>query len=144
MEKFTKSELDIVNFIKAGKSKSDILTAKVTTLASLNFLLSNIYKKTDELVKYHSERNKFEELAGYIRNNPEAFSPIPAAFKEVPTETKKQQKLQTAKMPVEKVVKAAFDKIGGRVQNELNIVNIKIETINELYNEIVKGGVCLD
>lgn len=152
MEKFNSMELNVFNLIRSGKSRNEILTANITTPANLSVILSGIYKKTDEYVKYHSERNKFEELAGYLRNNPEAFGPIPAGeFGKIAAENKKAAKSkpepkeepQPATVPVEKIVKAAFDKVGGRIQNELNISSAKAQTVNELYTEIIKGGVCL-
>ena len=53
--KFTKLEKDILMAIASGKTKDDILTA--------------IYKKTAELVQYKTERNKFEELSKFIKEN---------------------------------------------------------------------------
>lgn len=67
--KFTKLEKDILTTIANGKTKDDILAEKITTLKYLMNTLSNIYKKTAELVQYKTERNKFEELQKYLKEN---------------------------------------------------------------------------
>ena len=79
MEKLTNSELKILNLIKSGKTKEDILSEKITTAGNLSFILSHIYQKTDHLVNYHSAKDKYGELVCYLRNNPDAFSIVPVS-----------------------------------------------------------------
>lgn len=67
--KFTKLEKDILIAIASGKTKDDILAEKITTLKCLMNTLTAIYKKTAELVQYKTERNKFEELSKFIKEN---------------------------------------------------------------------------
>ena len=67
--KFTKLEKDILTAIASGKTKDDILAEKITTLKCLMNTLTNIYKKTAELVEYRTERNKFDELQKYLKEN---------------------------------------------------------------------------
>lgn len=67
--KFTKLEKDILMAIASGKTKDDILAEKITTLKCLINTLTAIYKKTAELVQYKTERNKFEELSKFIKEN---------------------------------------------------------------------------
>ncbi len=76
MEKLTKKEYEILELIRHGKSKSSIIMELKTTPNTINQYFSSIYKKTDFLVCYHSAKNKFEELQGYLRNNPTAFSVV--------------------------------------------------------------------
>lgn len=76
MEKLTKKEYEILELIRHGKSKSSIIMELKTTPNIINQYFSSIYKKTDFFVCYHSERNKFEELQGYLRNNPMVFSVV--------------------------------------------------------------------
>lgn len=76
MEKLTKKEYEILELIRHGKSKSSIIMELKTTPNIINQYFSSIYKKTDFLVCYHSAKNKFEELQGYLRNNPTAFSVV--------------------------------------------------------------------
>ena len=67
--KFTKLEKDILTAIANGKTKDDILAEKITTMKCLMNTLTNIYKKTAELVEYRTERNKFDELQKYLKEN---------------------------------------------------------------------------
>lgn len=67
--KFTKLEKDILMAIASGKTKDDILAEKITTLKCLINTSTAIYKKTAELVQYKTERNKFEELSKFIKEN---------------------------------------------------------------------------
>ena len=76
MEKLTKKEYEILELIRHSKSKSSIIMELKTMPNIINQYFSSIYKKTDFLVCYHSAKNKFEELQGYLRNNPTAFSVV--------------------------------------------------------------------
>lgn len=73
-EKLTKREMEILELIRQGKSKSTILLEMKTTPNIVNNYFSSIYKKTDCLVCYRSAKTKFEELQGFLRNNPTAFT----------------------------------------------------------------------
>lgn len=88
MEKFTIRELEIFNLIKQGVSRSDLFTKVKTTTACVQAALCQIYEKTEDFVNYRTQRNKFEELQMFLRNNPTAFTPIPAG----PGEAKKEEK----------------------------------------------------
>lgn len=76
MEKLTKKEYEILELIRHGESKNSIIAELKTTPNVANQYFSSIYKKTDFLVCYHSAKNKFEELQGYLRNNPTVFSVV--------------------------------------------------------------------
>ena len=85
--KFTKLEKDILTAIASGKTKDDILAEKITTLKCLMNTLTNIYKKTSELVQYRTERNKFDELQKYLKEN----SVLPFLIETLPEDTEATQ-----------------------------------------------------
>ena len=175
MEKFNSMEYKVFNLIKNGKTRNEIIAEKVTTPANLSLILTGIYKKTAEFVNYHSERGKFEELAAYLRNNPDTFGTIPlsefyepeepakSAKKEKPKEETKQILKQTHKAEqslrknisknalknisaaadIEKIVLNALETVGNKIENDLQIMKAKAETLQDVYTEIYKGGVCL-
>ncbi len=95
MEKLTKKEYEILELIRHGKSKSSIIMELKTTPNIINQYFSTIYKKTDFLVCYHSAKNKFEELQGYLRNNPTAFSVVSNESNEKDLKEIEQLKQQT-------------------------------------------------
>ena len=95
MEKLTKKEYEILELIRRGESKSSIIMELKTTPNIINQYFSSIYKKTDFFVCYHSERNKFEELQGYFRNNPTAFSIISNESNEKDSKKIEQLEQQT-------------------------------------------------
>ena len=162
MEKFNSMEYKVFNLIKNGKTRNEIIAEKVTTPANLSLILTGIYKKTAEIVNYHSERGKFEELAAYLRNNPDTFGTIPlsefyepeepakSAKKEKPKEETKQILKQTHKplIPlgeenITQIIINALETVGNKIENDLQITKAKAETLQDVYNEIYKGGVCL-
>ena len=127
MEKFNSMEYKVFNLIKNGKTRNEIIAEKVTTPANLSLILTGIYKKTAEFVNYHSERGKFEELAAYLRNNPDISGAI----------------LLSEKADIEKIVLNALETVGNKIENDLQIMKAKAETLQDVYTEIYKGGVCL-
>lgn len=140
MEKFNSMELKVFNLIKAGKSRNDIISERVTTPANLNAILSGIYKKTDEIVKYHTERNKYEELAAYLRNNPEILSPVPPNDNNKKTAATPPQETDDS---IATKVKAALNRVSYKLHNESIILSAKSQVLDEIYSEIAKEGVCL-
>lgn len=163
MEKFNSMEYKVFNLIKNGKTRNEIIAEKVTTPANLSLILTGIYKKTAEFVNYHSERGKFEELAAYLRNNPDTFGPIPLSEfckPEEPAKSAKKEKLKnetkytlrkqgynhtvpTAEENITKIVLNALETVGNKIENDLQIMKAKAETLQDVYTEIYKGGVCL-
>ena len=83
MEKLTRSEMKIFELIKAGKTKEEILNEKITTASNLNFLLTQIYKKTDDIVGYRTAKDKYNELVCFMRNHPHIFSITPKKGKKI-------------------------------------------------------------
>ena len=118
IERFTPQELRIFNLLKAGKTKTDIINEKITTTANLNLLLSGIYKKTEDVVKYHSERNKYEELLEFIRKNAEPFTAAPENQKE---------KMISA----DKII-SAIDKLKKKYEAELDLLKMKLDVLDDV------------
>lgn len=137
MNEFNSTELKILNLIKSGKTRSDILAEKISTSANVLNALYNIYSKTEDDVKYKTARNKFEELACYLRNNPDAFGPL----------------LEVAEVEEEKVVgvveeetlqgsTSSEDPAASRVMKAIDRIitklHIKLEILDEVKAEIEK------
>ena len=76
-EKFNSLEYMVFQLIREGKTRDEITACGLSTPANIGVALVNIYEKTDGIVPYHSARSKFTELQGYLRNHPNAFTPIP-------------------------------------------------------------------
>ena len=146
MEKFNSIELKIFNLILAGKSRSQILAKKITTAAMMQNALCGIYAKTEDIVKFKTARNKFDELACFVRNNPDAFNSfleveeaeevVAAEVEEVKLESLKGSTgpadSETATSKVMKVI----DRISTKLQTKLEILDeVKIEIEKELDNE---------
>ena len=136
MEKFSPLEHRAIEAIRSGKSRSDILAENIIKANCLPKVLTDIYSKTNKVVKYHTARNKFEELTCYLRNNPDAFAATP--FEE-------EQEEVMVKEVVEKIVndividenevilkvKKAFDKVSTKLK-------AKLEVLDEVFTEIAK------
>lgn len=160
MEKLTKKEYEILELIRRGESKSSIIMELKTTPNIINQYFSSIYKKTDFFVCYHSERNKFEELQGYFRNNPTAFSIISNESNEKDSKKIEQLEQQTKSLgnTVEILTKENTDlkkkyeiknkeKATTRVETQMNenrvdidliIDDLKIKYDMEKYNAHIK------
>ena len=162
MEKFNSMEYKVFNLIKNGKTRNEIIAEKVTTPANLSLILTGIYKKTAEFVNYHSERGKFEELAAYLRNNPDISgaillsenrkteTPVTNEIKSLKAEqslrkniSKNALKNVSAAADIEKIVLNALETVGNKIENDLQIMKAKAETLQDVYTEIYKGGLCL-
>ena len=148
MEKFNSIELKIFDLIRAGKSRSQILAKKITTAANMQNALCGIYSKTEDLVKYKTARNKFDELSCYMRNNPGAFDSL-LEVEEVEEEKVGAAEVEEVKLeplkgftgPVDsetatsKVMKV-IDRISTKLQAKLEILDeVKAEIEKELDNE---------
>ena len=70
---FTNLERQIITAVAQGKSKSDILAEKITTAKCLNNTLTRIYANLQDVVQFRTERNKYEELAKYLKENSTNF-----------------------------------------------------------------------
>lgn len=127
--KFTKLEKDIITAIASGKTKDDILAEKITTLKCLLNTLTNIYKKTAELVQYRTERNKFDELQKYLKEN----SVLPFLVENQPensatTETRENNKAETQATEQE-LTKTDFHK-WSLTPKEKDLLNFLVVTPN--------------
>lgn len=144
MENLNSTELKVFNLIRSGKSRNEIIAENFATAASVQVALSGIYSKTEDVMTYHTARNKFEELACFVRNNPEVFKHIPEI--EVPDEKENEKEIawpinrselagfqgpvksdETITLKVKKVI----DKISTKLQ-------AKLEILDEVYTEIEK------
>lgn len=127
IERFTPQELKIFNLLRAGKTKTDIINEKVTTTSNLNFLLSSIYKKTEDMVKYHSEKNKYEELLEFIRKN---FPPMPEKSNDENSQESggnTEEKLISA----DKII-SAIDKLKKKYEAELDLLKMKLDVLDDV------------
>lgn len=142
--KFTKLEKDILTAIASGKTKDDILAEKITTLKCLMNTLSNIYKKTAELVQYRTERNKFDELQKYLKENsvlpflvgnqPENTTQTETVIKtESTTEKTEEEKEENPEtQPIEQeLTKTDFQRyLQSLTQREKDLLNFLVVTPN--------------
>lgn len=133
--KFTKLEKDILTAIASGKTKDDILAEKITTLKCLMNTLSNIYKKTAELVQYRTERNKFDELQKYLKENSVlqflvATSPEDTEATQNKTEEEKEENPET--QPIEhELTKTDFQRyLQSLTPKEKDLLNFLVVTPN--------------
>lgn len=154
MDKFNSTELRVFNLIREGKSRNEIIAEKIASPASVQVALSGIYSKTEDVMTYHTARNKFEELSCFVRNNPEAFKDIPylededkSGYKLVgasedethdknenavePKEAEKEETSPIAQNLLIYEVEKAVDKISTKLK-------AKIEVLDELCAEIKK------
>ncbi|MBR2526519.1 hypothetical protein IKE67_08665 [bacterium] len=139
MEKFTKTELQIVDLIRQQKTKSEIQSIIKTTAAYFNVIMSNIFRKTDEFVGYKTERSKFDELRCYLRNNPTAFSPMPTN-EDLNTESAEPKKQicnsnGNSKSVLEQIT-SILSGIEKKHQTELSVAATKLSVISEIVKEI--------
>lgn len=100
--KFTKLEKDILMAIASGKTKDNILAEKITTLKCLMNTLTAIYKKTAELVQYKTERNKFEELSKFIKENSVLLMQITETQTELTEDEEETFKIQASEQGLTK------------------------------------------
>lgn len=144
MNTFNLVERKILRLIRSGKTKSDILAEKITTPAMVQNSLSNIYSKTEDDVKYKTARTKFEELACYLRNNPDAFGNICDTVEdeeekvvevvEEEVKSEPQGSIGSEVAAVSKVMKA-IDRIITKLNTKLEILDeVKVEIVKELSN----------
>lgn len=159
MEKLTKKEYEILELIRHGKSKSSIIMELKTMPNIINQYFSSIYKKTDFLVCYHSAKNKFEELQGYLRNNPTAFSVVSNESNEKDLKKIEQLEQQTKSLgntveiltkentdlkkksenkSKEKAVPVEIQKNENKVYIDLILDDLKIKYDMEKYNAHIK------
>ena len=143
MEKLSRTELKILNFIRSGKRKSDILSEKILSPASFGTTMTSIYSKTDEVVKYHTARNKFEELACYLRNNPDAFGSLSEANMEECCSNEVVIKEAVEKIAENIVIPSSNEEeITWKVKKAFNKVSTKLkaklEVLDEVFTEIAK------
>lgn len=159
MEKLTKKEYEILELIRHGKSKSSIIMELKTMPNIINQYFSSIYKKTDFLVCYHSAKNKFEELQGYLRNNPTAFSVVSNESNEKDLKKIEQLEQQTKSLgntveiltkentdlkkksenkSKEKAAPVEIQKSENKVYIDLILDDLKIKYDMEKYNAHIK------
>ncbi len=100
--KFTKLEKDILMAIASGKTKDNILAEKITTLKCLMNTLTAIYKKTAELVQYKTERNKFEELSKFIKENSVLLMQVTETQTELTEDEEETFKIQASEQGLTK------------------------------------------
>ena len=152
--KFSKTELSVFNLIRSGATLDNILKEKIVAQSSLPSVLGKIYKKTENLVKYHTQRDKFKELSCFIRNNPNEFENIPNNKKVKITdyiEPKHDIKKESPKIvdiiPKEIDYKATvtniLDKIDEKIHRSQLLINAKSEILDEVYKEFNNAGLIL-
>ena len=146
--KFTSTELVVFNMILTGCSRDDIVAAKIVAPSSLPSVLSEIYKKTEHIVKYHTAKDKFAELLCYIRNNPDEFKNYPVTnvkpksnkpkrsiVKETNT-TKQESEINSITAKITKILDN-FDK---QIHNSQEILNAKYCLLDDIYKEFNNAG----
>lgn len=131
MEKFNSTELKVFNLIREGKSRDEIATSGITTLSNLNVILSAIYEKTNYLIGYHSARNKFKELQGYLRNNPNILTPIPDKVEENSDNTGDGIK----KTSVHEIIK----RLNAQYKQALEVNKAKLSVLDDIEKELTEG-----
>ena len=158
-KKFNSMELRVFNLIREGKSRDEIATSGITTSSNLNAILAGIYEKTDDLVGYHSARSKFKELQGFLRNNPNVFSPIPdkaPEFSDVPPYTplaaisypktpvtpdevfgkNKSENMTKERQDVREIIK----KLNEQYKRALEVNKTKLSVLDDIEKELTEGA----
>ena len=138
MEKLTRSELRIFELLRKGKTKEEILSSKVTTASNLSYILSQIYRKTEDIVHYHSAKDKYGELLCYLRNHPDEFSIIP--FNE---SRKKQKQTEMPKTKTKQecpynLIQNAINNLGFKYTRLINNTTQKMSMLDELSKDLLK------
>ena len=158
MENLNSTELKVFNLIRSGKSRNEIIAEGFASTVSVQNALSGIYSKTEDVMSYHTARNKFEELSCFVRNNPEAFKDVPflededksgyklvgASEDETPVknentvenavEPKEAEKEETSPI-AQNLLIYQVEKAVGRISTKLKA---KIEVLDEVCTEIKK------
>lgn len=133
MEKLTKREYEILELIRQGKSKSEILTTTKTSLKFLAQYLTRIFKKTDYLVAYHTERSKFEELQAYCRNNPTAFTIFPNENSE---QMSTNSSLEKERNKIELDIVSVLSDLNLKYDTEKYNAQIKLQVIDDIKKKL--------
>ena len=77
---FTPKEQEIFNLILRCATRDEVFKLANTTAKYFDVCLNGIYNKTDKYVKYRTQRGKFNELQGFLKQNPTFLTPfIPLA-----------------------------------------------------------------
>lgn len=145
-EKFNSLEWKVFNLIREGKSRSEIATSGITTASNFNAVLAGIYEKTDDMVGYHSARSKFTELQGYLRNNPNAFSPVPDKVMEftdtppyVPLEMNNFTQESSEPKTKRPDVRGIIEKLNNAYKTALEVNKAKLSVLADIEKEIEEG-----
>ena len=157
--KFNATELKIFNLIREGKSRNEVLTSGLTTPACAQMTLCMIYEKTDDIVKYHSARDKYRELQGFLRNNPTAFTPIPdklPEFSDIPPYTplvangypktpatpdevfgkNKSENMTIERPDVHEIIK----RLNAQYKQALEVNKAKLSVLDDIEHELTEGA----
>lgn len=130
-EKFNSLEYAIFQLIRQGKTRDEITACGLSTPANIGVALVNIFEKTEGIVPYHSARSKFKELQWFIRNNPNAFSPIPDA--------KTIETFSDESLNHRLTVYNLILKLENKYKQELEINRAKLAVLSDLAKELEEG-----
>lgn len=134
----SKNAQRIFSYIKGGYSRNEILSKNIVKPSMFTVMLSEIFDKTDETVKYHTAKNKYEELSCYCRNNPQAFRDIKTKIKDedIKSSVHKKTTLNNNEVSVSPKIKTdtSFFSEENSKHNQLSIEVSETDTSSFLQN----------